>query len=172
MYTFKDITGEEWKVREFTEGDRAAVLTSCGVDLIAESEEGMLEGIPELLSGTTWRPVLEYLINDQLKERAVTFEELRMNRFGASTIRTARKAVWDTFRDFFQESMSLRAVMWDKLVEVQASHLVSVAKQTGEMIGETLAKSLAESTDAAMHAAKDGLAKSLESSGDKPALLA
>lgn len=172
MYTFTDINGEEWKVREFTEGDRAAVLAACKVDLIAESEEGMLEGIPELLSGTTWRPVLEYLISDQLKDRNITFEQLRMNRFGASTIRTARKAVWDTFRDFFQESMSLRAAMWDKLVEVQASHLASVAKQTGDMIGATLAKSLAASTDAAMNAAKDGLAKSLESSGANPALLA
>jgi len=156
-----------WTVREFTEGDREAVLSLCKVDLIAESEEGMLEGIPELLSGTTWRPVLGYLLYDQLLDFGLTFDDLRKTRFGASTIRDARKAVWDSFRDFFQESMSLRAAMWDKLVEVQAKHLARVAKQTSDLIGEQLTKSLSESTDAAMNAAKNELTKSVESSGDK-----
>jgi len=169
MYQFHDNTGEVWTVREFTEGDREAVLSLCKVDLIAESEEGMLEGIPELLSGTTWRPVLEYLLASQLKERYITFDDLRKNRFGASAIRDARKAVWDSFRDFFQESMSLRAAMWDKLVEVQSEHLARVAKQTSDLIGEQLTKSLSESTNAAMSAAKDGLMKSVESSGVNPA---
>lgn len=169
MYQFKDNTGEVWTVREFTEGDREAVLSLCKVDLIAESEEGMLEGIPELLSGTTWRPVLEYLLASQLKERGITFDDLRKNRFGASAIRDARKAVLDSFRDFFQESMSLRAAVFDEMVQIQNNHVASVAKQTRAMIGEQLAKSLSASTDAAMNAAKDGLARSVESSGDKPA---
>lgn len=168
MRSFVDAKGDEWILREITEGDREEILSRCKVDIIAEADDGMLDGIPDLLAGSTWRPVVALLVREQLAERGMTFDELRL-RLGATAIAAARKAVLDTFLDFFRETASLRAVQTETLIRIADEHRAKNVNESAQRVDiEPLLKKLSTEFDDAINAANEALARQCQLSGAKP----
>ena len=140
MSSFKDATGEKWKLR-FTIGTIRKVKDDTDINIGLWLDDDMKVGREVMLDPLKMFLVLYSLCEEQCKERELS-EEQFAERFNGDAVGDAREALWKAFLDFCPSQQKqiltdlqaktekVRDKIVKKLMDSDEKDLISFQKRT------------------------------------------